>query len=74
MTAHIVSNFDDLPDSGFVRQAQLVPHVVPFSPATLWRKCKSGEFPRPIKLSDRVTAWRVGDVRAYLRSAAEGVQ
>ena len=72
MEHHSISTFDDLPDSGYVRQAQLVPTVVPFSPATLWRKCAKGQFPKPIKLSDRVTAWRVGDVRAYLRNAAEG--
>jgi hypothetical protein len=29
---------------------------------TLWRKCKSNNFCRPIKVSARVTAWRVGDI------------
>lgn len=64
--------FDDLPDAGFIRQAQLIPHVVPFSSATLWRRCKSGLFPAPVKLSQRVTAWRVGDVRDWLRQQQEG--
>jgi prophage regulatory protein len=68
------STFDDLPDTGFIRQAQLIPHVVPFSSATLWRRCKAGLFPRPVKLSDRVTAWRVGDVRAFLEAQREGVK
>lgn len=66
------STFDDLPDSGFIRQAQLVPNVVPFSPATLWRKCKAGQFPKPVKLSERVTAWRVGDIRQFLVAQAKG--
>jgi prophage regulatory protein len=39
---------------------------VPFSPATLWRKVRAGEFPAPVKLSERVTAWNVGDVRRWL--------
>lgn len=67
-TAHPseVHSFDSLPAGGYIRQAQLIPHVVPFSPATLWRKCKSKTFPSPVKLSDRVTAWRVGDVRKWL--------
>lgn len=60
-----VSNFDTLPATGFIRQPQVL-EVVPFSSATLWRKCKAGDFPSPVKLSDRVTAWRVGDVRAFL--------
>jgi prophage regulatory protein len=40
--------------------------VVPFSSATLWRKVKAGEFPRPVKLSDRVTAWSVEAVRTWM--------
>lgn len=44
------------------------PGMVPFSSATLWRKVKSGEFPAPVKLSDRVTAWRAQDVHAWMNS------
>ena len=55
-----------LPAEGFVRQAVLVPHIVPFSPATLWRKVKSKDFPAPVKLSARITAWRVQDIREWL--------
>lgn len=72
MTADTVSTFDDLPATGFIRQAQLIPRVVPFSSATLWRHCKAGTFPKPVKLSKRVTAWRVGEVRDWLRGRAEG--
>ena len=45
-----------------------VPGTVPFSSATLWRKVKAGQFPRPVKLSDRITAWRAQDVAAWLQS------
>jgi predicted DNA-binding transcriptional regulator AlpA len=64
------SNFDTLPDTGYLRQAQLIPHVVPVSSATLWRMCKSGKFPKPVKLSARVTAWNVGLIRVWLASQA----
>jgi prophage regulatory protein len=57
-----------LPDEGYVRQSQLIPIIVPFSPATLWRMVKNQEFPAPVKLSERVTAWRVEDIRAWMRS------
>lgn len=71
MTTPTASTFDNLPASGFIRQAQLIPTVVPFSSATLWRKCKAGQFPKPVKLSERVTAWRVGDVRQFLETQAQ---
>ena len=63
-------SFDDLPASGFIRIAQLIPNVVPFSQATLWRKCQTGEFPKPVKLSERVTGWRVSEVRDWLEAQA----
>lgn len=60
-----------LPATGYVRQAQLIPDIFPFSSATLWRKVKAGTFPKPVKLGPRITAWRVEDIRALLR---DGVQ
>jgi prophage regulatory protein len=60
----------DLPVTGYVRQSQLIPTIVPFSSATLWRAVKAGTFPAPVKLSDRVTAWRVEDIRAWMKSRA----
>lgn len=72
----IAPNFDSLPDSAFIRESQLVqspkrpdtPAPLPFSAPTLWRKVKAGTFPAPVKLSERVTAWRVGDIRIWLAS------
>lgn len=71
MKTNSVSTFDDLPAGGFIRQPALL-KIVPFSPATLWRKCKTGQFPKPVKLSERVTAWRVGDVRQFLLTHSAG--
>lgn len=71
MATNSASDFDGLPAEGYIRQAQLVPQVVPFSPATLWRKVKAGEFPKPRKLSGRITAWKVGDVRDWLQQRAD---
>ena len=69
-----------LPVTGYIRQSQLVRDpkqpdkavLLPFSSATLWRKVKTGEFPQPVKLSARVTAWKVEDVRVWMeqRNAA----
>ena len=70
MTTQTASTFDSLPATGYVRQSQLIPAPIPFSSATLWRKCKSGDFPKPVKLSERVTAWKVEEVRAWLIAQA----
>ena len=59
-----------LPDTGFVRQSQLIPAIFPFSAATLWRKVKAGTFPKPVKLGPRITAWRVEDIRALIQDGA----
>lgn len=58
----------ELPATGFIRQSQLIPAIVPFSSATLWRKVKAGTFPAPVKLSERVTAWKLESVRAWMNS------
>ncbi len=67
-----IKNFGSLPTSGFIRQSQLIPHIIPFSPATLWRKVKTGEFPKPVKLSERITAWDVNSVRDWLELKRAG--
>ena len=74
------SVFDALPDSAFIRESQLVqspkrpdaPAPLPFSAPTLWRKVKAGTFPKPHKLSERVTAFNVGAVRAWMAAQTQG--
>ena len=66
MSVSTCNSFDALPDTGYLRQAQLIPHVLPISSATLWRGVVSGKFPKPVKLSENVTAWKVGDIREWL--------
>jgi len=58
----------DFPKTGFLRQSQIIPTLIPFSPATLWRKVKDGTFPAPVRISERVSAWRVEDIRAWMQS------
>jgi prophage regulatory protein len=42
------------------------PGLMPFSPATIWRKTKEGTFPKPVKLSERITAWHMDDIEQWL--------
>ena len=70
-----ISDFESLPESGFVRESQLVQNpkrpipnpLLPFSSSTLWREVKKKKFPAPVKLTSGITAWRVRDIRIYLQ-------
>lgn len=62
--------FDALPDSSFVRLPVVRGLFGNCSPATIWRRVSAGTLPRPVKLSPRVTAWRVGALREVLKLAA----
>ena len=74
--AAVIPSFDALPDSALIRESHLVqspkrpdrPTPLPFSGATLWRKVKAGTFPPPIKLGAKITAFKVGEVRAWLNA------
>lgn len=78
---HRYPSFDDMPDSGYARQDQLVrnrkkpgiPVPLPFTASSLWRKVAAGTFPKPVKLGPRTTAWKVSDVRDWLVNQAAEV-
>ncbi|HOT29025.1 MAG TPA: AlpA family phage regulatory protein [Candidatus Ozemobacteraceae bacterium] len=65
-----------LPVSGFLRLRQIigdrkhgVPGPIPVSPSTWWLGVKTGKFPKPVKLGEKITAWRVEDIRALIEKA-----
>lgn len=60
-------DFDQLPDGAFVR-VNVVAQLLGCSVPTIWRKSRSGTFPKPVKFSDRVTSWSVGAVREALKN------
>lgn len=72
-----VFDINKLADSAYLREVDLIRSKrnptapLPFSSASLWRMVNDGRFPRPHKLSDRVTAWTAGSVKAYLNKCAE---
>lgn len=51
----------------FIRERQILT-MLPFSKSTLWRKVNDGTFPKPIKLSERVTAWKVDEIHEWMVS------
>ena len=69
MTEKTMSITETHPDH-LIRSARLAPSLG-IGRTTLWRWVKEGVFPAPVKLSDRVTVWRVGDVREWLQSKSQ---
>ena len=69
-----------LPETGYIRLAGIVgnpkasppiPAIIPVSKSTWWAGVRSGRYPKPTRaLGDRITAWRVEDIRALIERAA----
>ncbi len=56
-----------LPETGFIRLANIL-RIIPIGKTTWWAGVKSGRFPEAIKLGERITAWRVEDIRELIES------
>ena len=65
VTSSISSPVPVLPETGFLRQPQVLVFV-PISKSTLWRRIQARSFPQPMKLSARVTVWRAEDIRRWI--------
>ena len=66
---HPVSVFNQLPDEALVR-LPTVCALFACSSATVWRRVADKTLPSPFKLGERMTCWRVGDLRAALAKVA----
>ena len=54
-------------DLGFLRLPRVL-ELVPVCEASWWSGCKSGLYPKPYKIGDRSTGWKVKDIRECLES------
>jgi len=43
-----------------------IPAIIPVSKSSWWNGVKSGKFPKPYKLGERTTVWRVEDILALI--------
>lgn len=73
--------FDALSDNALIRASQLIrnpkhperPVPLQISLSTLRRfSVPGGTFPLPVRVSKGVTAWRVGDIRAWMNKHQTG--
>jgi len=55
----------NISQKGFLRLNQVL-ELVPVGKSTWWAGCKTGRFPRPIKIGLRASAWRTADILALL--------
>jgi len=66
-----------LPETGFLRLRQIIgdekatppiPPIIPVKKSNWWAGVKIGRYPKPVKLSERVTVWRVEDIQAFINA------
>ena len=55
----------NLPEVGYLRLSQIL-SIIPVSKSAWWEGCRSGLYPKPVKLGPRTTAWRVEDIRELM--------
>ena len=54
-----------IPTYGFLRLPQILA-IVPISKSAWWEGCRTGRFPKPVKLGPRTTVWRAQDIAAFI--------
>ncbi|MDR2572819.1 MAG: AlpA family phage regulatory protein [Desulfovibrio sp.] len=59
--------FTTIPTYGFLRLPQVLA-LIPISKSAWWEGCKTGRFPKPVKLGPRTTVWRAEDIAALVES------
>lgn len=42
--------------------------LVPVGRSSWWEGCRTGRYPKPIKLGPRTTVWRAEDIAAFIES------
>lgn len=62
-----------LPETGFLRLWQIIgnkktntPALIPVGRSSFLNGVKTGKYPKPVKLGERTTAWRVQDINRLI--------
>lgn len=61
-------------NAGMKRRVSAKPErigLLPVTEKTIWEWVRLGKFPKPLKLSDNVTVWRMSDVEAWIEEQAD---
>ncbi len=54
-----------IPSFGFLRLPQIL-LIFPISKSAWWEGCRTGRYPKPVKLGPRTTVWKAEDIRAFI--------
>lgn len=65
-----IPELENLPNEGLLRVAQVL-RFIPVSRSHWWKLVAEGRYPRPIKLSERVTVWRASDIRNIINGGED---
>ena len=65
--------FTIIPASGFLRLPQILA-IFPISKSAWWEGCRTGRYPKPIKLGPRTTVWRAEDITAFIERVSNQQQ
>ena len=55
-----------IPTYGFLRLPQILA-IIPISKSSWWEGCRTGRFPKPVKLGSRTTVWKAEDIAAFIQ-------
>ena len=59
-----------IPSTGFLRLPQIM-ELVPISKSAWWEGCRTGRYPKPVKIGPRTTVWRAEEIKAFIESAGQ---
>ena len=63
----------NIPSTGFLRLPQVLA-IIPISKSVWWEGCKTGRFPKPVKLGPRTTVWRAEEIKAFIERVSNHKQ
>ena len=63
----------NIPSTGLLRRHQLLT-IFPISKSAWWEGCKTGRYPKPVKLGPRTTVWRAEDITAFIERVSNQQQ
>ena len=48
--------------------------IVPISKSAWWEGCRTGRYPKPVKLGPRTTVWRAEEIKAFIERVSNHKQ
>ena len=56
-----------IPAHGLLRLPQVL-NMIPISKSAWWEGCRTGRYPKPVKLGPRTTVWRAEEIAVFIES------